>query len=81
MAESANEKYDIQVISQRYIRKNVFEEYVNSKVDAFGDQWRCVWARDNKISFTALRKLSNDELDYLQERSQQANAPSNLFVD
>jgi len=58
MAAKQTEQYDIQVISQRYIRMALFEEYVNSKIDRFGENWSYSVARDNRITFTALEPLS-----------------------
>lgn len=59
----------------RYIRRITLENYVNSKIDEFGTEWKCQvldlfaytrsisltfleTARNNKIVFTALRKLT-----------------------
>ncbi|KAF1839683.1 hypothetical protein BDW02DRAFT_563736 [Decorospora gaudefroyi] len=82
MADSATEEYKIQVISGRYIRSSILVDYVESRKDEFGAQWKLKLARDNRISFTALRHLTKDELDKLQEESQSARTPNQgLFVD
>ncbi|KAF2730346.1 hypothetical protein EJ04DRAFT_579961 [Polyplosphaeria fusca] len=70
------ERYDIQVISHRYIRGAILEEYVNSKIDDFGEKWKYETARGNKIKFTALRELTDDEIEQLYKRSN----PHPLFV-
>jgi len=79
MAAKQTEQYDIQVISQRYIRMALFEEYVNSKIDRFGENWSYSVARDNRIIFTALEPLSEEEISELQWRSQEAR--DDPFID
>ncbi|ORY06745.1 hypothetical protein BCR34DRAFT_616857 [Clohesyomyces aquaticus] len=76
---ASSEQYQVQIISTRFIKCNVLAAFCSAREDEFGHEWEYEISRGGILKLTALRPLTERELD---EISRQSHGPiESMFSD